>query len=76
MGKNHTDRGRKALKLSVVVDQRGIPFGACCHSGNTPDIILLRETLDSAFRELDALELFADRGYDSRKTAVYVMSII
>ena len=67
MGKNHTDRRRKALKLSVIVDHVGIPFGACCHSGNIPDVVLLQETLGSAFQVLDTLELFADRGYDSKK---------
>ena len=39
VGKNHTDRGRKALKLSVVVDQHGILHGICCHPGNRPDVV-------------------------------------
>ena len=47
VGKNHTDRGRKALKLSVVVDQHGIPHGICCHPGNRPDVCLLQDTLRS-----------------------------
>ena len=66
VGRNHTDRGRKALKLSVVVDQDGIPFGACCHPGNRPDVTLLDDTLSASFQHLDSLQLFADRGYDSR----------
>lgn len=33
--KNHTDRGRKALKLSVVSDDSGMVVGACCHPGKT-----------------------------------------
>ena len=43
VGKNHTDRGRRALKLSVIVDQTGIPYGACCHPGNKPDVVLLTD---------------------------------
>ena len=66
-GKNHTDRGRQALKLSAIVDQNGIIHGACTHPGNIPDVSLLDETLRSAFVSLDKLPLLADRGYDSRK---------
>ena len=67
VGKNHTDRGRKALKLSVISDDAGIVMGACCHAGNRPDVVLLDDTLQSAFINLESLELFADRGYDSRR---------
>ena len=66
VGKNHTDRGRKALKLSVLTDGQGVVVGACCHPGNRPDVVLLEDTLQSAFTQLDQVELFADRGYDSR----------
>jgi len=67
VGRNHTDRGRKALKLSAVVDQTGMPHGLCCHPGNKPDVILLSDTLRASFEQLDHLPLFADRGYDSRR---------
>ena len=67
MGKNHTDRGRKALKLSVISDDAGVVFGACSHPGNRPDVVLLDDTIQSAFVHLESLELFADRGYDSRR---------
>ena len=53
VGKNHTDRGRKALKLSLVVDQRGVPHGACCHPGNRPDVILLDDSLQSCMLALE-----------------------
>ena len=67
LGRNHTDRGRKALKLSVLVDQHGMAYGACCHPGNRPDVTLLDDTIQSALVDLDALPLFADRGYDSKR---------
>ena len=67
VGRNHTDRGRKALKLSAVVDQTGIPHGLCCHPGNKPDVILLYDALCASFGALDSLPLFADRGYDSKR---------
>ena len=67
VGRNHTDRGRKALKLSAIVDDAGIPHGICCHPGNRPDVVLLEDSIKSALVKLDALELFADRGYDSRR---------
>ena len=68
-GRNHTDRGRQALKLSVIVDQLGMVHGACTHPGNRPDVTLLRDTLCSAMCSLDSVELFADRGYPSRKNS-------
>ena len=67
VGRNHTDRGRHALKLSVIVDHTGVPWGACCHPGNRPDVTLLAETLESRLIELDKVCLYADRGYDSRR---------
>ena len=66
VGRNHTDRGRKALKVSALVDQTGIPHGICCHPGNKPDVTLLTDSLRSCVHELDAVPLYADRGYDSR----------
>lgn len=67
VGRNHTDRGRRALKISAIVDQMGIPHGLCCHPGNKPDVTLLFDTLQSCFEKLERLPLYADRGYDSRK---------
>ena len=66
VGRNHTDRGRKALKVSVLVDHTGVPHGMCCHPGNRPDVTLLADTLSSKLRTLEALPLYADKGYDSR----------
>lgn len=67
VGKNHTDRGRKALKLSAIVDQTGVPHGLCCHPGNRPDVVLLQDTLSSQLLSLQRLPLYGDRGYDSRR---------
>jgi len=67
LGKNHTDRGRKALKLSVIVDQCGIPYSVALDPGNRPDVVLLESTLQCALVDLESKPLFADRGYDSRR---------
>ena len=42
LGKNHTDRGRKAIKLSLIVDQNGVSYGMRCDPGNRPDVTLGR----------------------------------
>ena len=65
VGKNHTDRGRKATKLSIVVDQSGIAHGVRCDPGNRPDVTLLGASLKS-IQLLESVPLYADRGYDSR----------
>jgi hypothetical protein len=67
LGRNHTDRGRKALKLSVLVDQRGIPYSVGLDPGNRPDVVLLDATIRRSILALDRVPLFADRGYDSRR---------
>lgn len=66
VGRNHTDRGRKALKLSVVVDQHGISHGVCCHPGNRPDVCLFESALQAMIVDLEGRPMYADKGYDSR----------
>lgn len=66
VGKNHTDRGRKAIKLSVITDNKGVVHGMATDPGNRPDVCLFRSTLGGIMAELERLEMFADRGYDSR----------
>ena len=65
-GRNHTDRGRQALKLSVLTDDGGVVHAARLDAGNRPDVCLLGATLAAALVRLDRLPLYADRGYDSR----------
>ena len=66
VGKNHTDRGRKALKLSLITDQNGIAFSVTTDPGNRPDVTLLSSSLEGMLLNLESLPFFADRGYDSR----------
>ena len=70
VGKNHTDRGRKALKLSVITDQNGVCQSVTSDPGNRPDVTLLTSSLQGALLQLDQLPLYADRGYDSRANRV------
>lgn len=67
VGRNHTDRGRKALKLSIVTDHNGVSYGARTDPGNRPDVTLLSATLDAMLLNTDRVPLYADRGYDSRR---------
>lgn len=67
VGRNHTDRGRKAIKVSYITDQNGIVHALATDPGNRPDVTLLVSTLRRAILDLDAgTPLFADRGYPSR----------
>ena len=70
LGRNHTDRGRKATKVSVLTDDKGIPLHFCFHPANKNDCTLLRHLLDSASRCIGPLgrfqSLYADKGYDSQ----------
>ena len=45
-GKNPTDRGRQATKVSVISTDSGIPVGVTYAPGNVADSRLVEETLD------------------------------
>ena len=66
VGRNHTDRGRKAMKLSALVDQTGMPHGIACHPGNRPDVTLLGDSIRACMVNLERCAVYADKGYDSR----------
>lgn len=65
-GRNPTDRGRKATKLSAIVDDIGIPHALRCDPGNTSDMKLFGSTLNHMMTKIRNIEMFADKGYDSR----------
>ena len=68
MGKNPTDRGRKASKLSVIVDDNGIPFAAQMDPANRSDMKLLTPLLQNPLLELrKGVPFYADKGYDSKE---------
>ncbi len=68
-GRNPTDRGRKATKVSLLTDRRGTPLCSVFHKGNKSDILTLKHLLDTASRKTNQLHaydaLMADKGYDS-----------
>ena len=66
IGRNPTDRGRMAKKLSVAVDDKGIPYSLICTPGNRSDMQLLEPTLAAAITPTVAgTPLYTDKGYDS-----------
>jgi IS5 family transposase len=71
-GRSPVDRGKRAIKRSTVVDERGIPLGAVSAPANRHDSPLLDETLDHALRTLrelpDQASVHLDRAYDSLTT--------
>ena len=69
LGRNPTDRGRNATKVSLLADERGAPLHVCYHRGNRADCQTLHHLLHSASASMGPLsahaELLADKGYDS-----------
>ena len=70
-GRNHTDRGRKATKVSLLTDTTGIPLAATYQFPNKHDSTTLKHLLDTARGVLPhALSrhstLYADKAYDSQ----------
>ena len=67
VGRNPVDRGRKALKISALTDQDGIVHNLRCDPANTSGFRLFAPMLSSMLINLRRIEVFADRGYDSRR---------
>lgn len=69
VGRNPTDRGRKASKLSLLTDSKGTPLCAVFHQANKHDSGTLKHLLATAKRKLKGLgpysHLLGDKGYDS-----------
>jgi len=66
-GRNPTDRGRRATKLSVMVDDLGVPVSLLTSPGNVSDMRLFTPVIDAAMTRLRrGVEMFADKGYDSK----------
>ena len=76
VGPNPTDRGRNASKLSVIVDDIGVPFAAVPFRANQNDCTLLESTFANIIiniKDADAaIDFFGDKGYDSRRCNDFV----
>jgi putative transposase len=69
VGRNPTDRGRKATKVSMLTNELGTPLTLCFHRGNKSDMLTLKHLIDTCKRKTQCLQttttLLADKGYDS-----------
>ena len=66
IGRNPTDRGRAATKLSVLVDDLGVPLSLLFTPANCSDARLMDPTLEAAIlKPPGGTPLYADKGYDS-----------
>ena len=66
IGRNHYDRFRTSTKLSVIVDNNGVPIGITMDKGNSHDITLVIDTINSITVDMFSTEyLIADKGYIS-----------
>ena len=67
VGRNPTDRGRKATKLSAIVDQDGLPLSLVFFPANVHDVHTVEPTLKSRVVKSERQPLYADKGYDSKR---------
>ena len=69
LGRNPTDRGRKASKISLLTNCKGTPLCAVLHKANKNDSLTLKHTLETFQRKVkhngNYTELLADKGYDA-----------
>jgi len=70
LGPSPVDRGRKASKLSIIVDEQGIVWSATFHPGNKSDPKAFLHTLSQASQihaHLPGKKFYADKAYDNRR---------
>lgn len=65
VGPSPFDRGRNATKVSVIVDESGIPLVFSFHPGNKNDSRTLYHTLKRCPLDIRDRALFADKIYDT-----------
>ena len=75
LGRNPTDRGRKASKLSIIVDDKGIPCAFHTSPANVSDMTLFRPTIEGMICAHNGEEIHADKGYDSQKNRSFCRSV-
>lgn len=64
VGRNPTDRGKKATKMIAVVDERGLPHRLAFVPANVSDYKVI-ETIMPLPHEEKGCRVYADRGFDS-----------
>ena len=75
IGRNPTDRGRKATKISTIVDDTGVPISIQYFEGNVSDYKTVETTLENCYELLTpGTPLYADKGYDSQKVRQAIRS--
>ena len=74
IGRNPSDRGRNATKMSALVNDEGIPISVVFVKGNKNDVITLQETLDAVLvpKIKDKIPFMGDKGYPSKKNSQIV----
>jgi len=68
LGRNPTDRGRNATKVSLITNLSGTPLCSTFHRANKNDCTTLRHTLSVLERKVGIAQtqmVHADKGYDS-----------
>ena len=67
VGRNPTDRGRNATKMSVIVDETGIPVSLSYYPANVHDVRTVTKSLENLMVDVPkSTPIYADKGYDSK----------
>ena len=77
IGRNPTDRGRNASKISTLTDKRGVPLSIILDAGNIHDSKLFKRTLNNiAIRKRKDKRrkkyMYVDKGYSGENCAILV----
>ena len=68
IGRNPTDRGRMATKISTINDDTGVLHSMCAFPANCSDFGTVTKTLHSCLTKPSRQPIYCDKGYDSKAT--------
>lgn len=71
VGRNPVDRGRRGTKISTTTDHNGVTYSLIATPANIPDVSLFQSVIEGHMVDIQRLEMFTDRGYNSRKNTSY-----
>lgn len=79
LGRNPTDRGRRATKLSALVDQDGLPLSLVFFPANVNDVRTVEPTIRQKITKNSKPKepkepLYADKGYDSKSIRIFLQN--
>ena len=72
IGRNPTDRGRNATKVSAIVTDNGTPVSLTLYPANVSDTTTVNESVNNILIDYERMPMYGDKGYDSISNRIFL----